>query len=65
MNRAYWQVAARVAQEKRLNPERFCTIAGCLWRVEKTTGDSPCKRHPNAPRYTDIVRGTPRKTEML
>ena len=40
MNRG--QVAAKVAESKRLHPERFCPASRCLWR----TGDgSPCPRH--------------------
>lgn len=37
------RIAARVAQDKREHPEKFCPIDRCLWR----TGDgSRCPRHP-------------------
>ena len=39
MNRG--QVAAKVAESKRLHPERFCPASRCLWR----TDGSPCPRH--------------------
>ncbi len=35
-------VAAKVASLKRLHPERYCPVRGCLWR----TGDGAlCPRH--------------------
>lgn len=38
-------VAAKVANEKDLHPERFCTTDRCLWRVITHRGPSPCPKH--------------------
>lgn len=41
-------IANKVANEKAVHPERFCSSPRCLWRVKHNgRPDSPCPRHPN------------------
>lgn len=48
-------IAAKVAEERRAHPERFCTR--CLWRTSKRGVPSPCPKHPRvAPRVLECVR---------
>ena len=42
MNRS--QVAAKVAADKELHPERYCTAPRCLWAVRS----GKCPKHPHA-----------------
>ncbi len=41
------RIAAKVRLEKEQHPERFCTDARCLWRVQHPgRPDTPCPKHP-------------------
>lgn len=39
-------VAASVRAAKEANPEHFCRVKSCLWRIKTPRGDSPCQKHP-------------------
>lgn len=39
-------VAKRVRLEKEAHPERFCPVAGCLWRTTIMGKLEPCRKHP-------------------
>lgn len=39
-------VAKSVREKKERNPELFCSVKGCLWRIKTSRGDSPCRKHP-------------------
>ncbi len=40
--------AGKVVEEKEQHPERFCSHAGCLWRVLHRGGaETPCPKHPS------------------
>jgi hypothetical protein len=43
---SYWQVAKMVRLDKEKNPENFCPVRGCLWRIKTRNGDNPCRNHP-------------------
>jgi hypothetical protein len=43
---SYWQVAKMVRLDKEKNPENFCPVRGCLWRIKTRNGDNPCQNHP-------------------
>lgn len=46
------RIAARVAQDKALHPERFCPVPRCLWR----TGDgSRCPRHQTRGEVVEVT----------
>lgn len=42
------RIAAKVAAEKALHPERFCSVPRCLWRTLTRDGVKPCRKHPAA-----------------
>lgn len=56
------QVAAKVAREKEANPDRFCRIKGCLWRVRHADGrETPCRKHASYAREAKLIEeGGPR-----
>ncbi len=51
----YTSVAARVAEQKRKHPERFCPDKRCLWRVVTRQGPNPCRKHPSLQRAAVLV----------
>ena len=41
------QVAARIAEDKRLRPHLYCRAPKCLWKTTLRDGiQSPCRKHP-------------------
>jgi len=45
--RRYMSTAARVAEQKRMCPQFYCTHKTCLWRTKHVDGRvTPCPRHP-------------------
>lgn len=39
-------IAAKVRQHKESNPELYCRVPSCLWRIKSFRGDEPCRKHP-------------------
>lgn len=44
---SHWKIAARERETKERNPDRYCTVKGCLWVTGGPNG-SPCGKPGHA-----------------